>query len=518
MKKENKNPKKANEKIEKKSKELVPTEKTKKERKTKKLFNKFINILKKRWLVKGFTTILLILIILSIYIGINILLNNVVLPEFDTTENGVYSLSEETKTKVEGLDKEVIITLINYDNSETVTSFAQKYKSLNDKIKLEKIDELSSRRDLMEEYSLDTTSQLIIISSGKNKKTLSEYDLYTYDYSTYETIDTTEEAITNAIVEVTTEEKPKIYFMGNHVMYDIKTYYGRIIQTMKEDANEVEIVDILKNGAVPKDCDTLVITTLKEDITEFEKDKIIEYINYGGEILLLCGPNLSGKKLTNFQTILNQYGISVENGVIFEGNSSNMLYGYPDFIIEELKSNSLTENLNMNLTICLADAASIRFDEKKLEELGVTYEVLANTSEKAFLRTNLNQSSSTRTSLDSEEGEYVVGAIATKTINENTTSKLVIYSNELFATNMQVQINGYSYNIVELYNNEDAVLNSIAYLNEREDKILIRKTYDTVKYTATQLQHNIITAIIFITPLVIILLGIIVWQFRRRKK
>lgn len=502
-------------------KELIVTEQPKKgknESKVKNAFHKFINAIKKRWLVKGFTTILLIVIILGIYVGINMLLDNVVLPEIDTTENKVYSLSEETKTKVKDLEKEITITLINYTNNDTVTGFAEKYTALNDKVKLEKIDDLSSRKDIMDKYSLDTSSQLIIIASGENETTLSEYDLYTYDYSTYETIDTTEEAITNAIVEVTTEDKPKIYFMSNHVMYDINTYYNTVIQSMKDDANEVSTIDILTEGEVPEDCDTLVLTTLKEDITSYEKDKIIEYINRGGEILLLCGPNLDGKILTNFQEVLNQYGITIESGVIFEGDSSNMLYGYPDFIIEKLQYTSLTEKLNMSLSVCLADAGSIKFDENKLEALGVKYEELAYTSDASFLRTNLNQTSATRTSQDSEEAEFLVGAIATKTIGEDTTSKIVIYSNELFATDMQVSLNGYPYNIVSFYNNEDAVLNSIAYLNEREDTITIRKTYDTVTYTATQMEHNIIMAIIFITPLVIIVLGIIVWQRRRRKK
>ena len=73
-------------------------------------------------------------------------------------------------------------------------------------------------------------------------------------------------------------------------------------------------------------------------------------------------------------------------------------------------------------------------------------------------------------------------------------------------------------NALKLYNNYDVVLNSIAYLNEREDIITIRKDYDTVAYTATELQNNIVMAIIFIIPLVIIIIGIIVWQVRRRKK
>lgn len=471
-----------------------------------------------RLLVSGIVTALLVIIIIDIYILANIGLEKVTLPEFDLTENKVYSLSDETKTKLENLDNEVKITLINYEDNDSVIKFAEKYVILNHKISIERIDDLAARKDLMQEYSLDTTDKLIVISSGESETTLSEYDLYTYDYSTYETIDTTEEAFTNAILDVTTAIKPKIYFMSNHVEYEVEKYFSTIMNSMKEEANEVDTVDILTAGTVPDDCDTLVITTLSEDITDFERDKIIDYINRGGELLILNGPDITGKTLTNFQLVLDQYGVTIEDGIIFEGNSSNMLYGYPDFIIEKMQSSSLTEKLNMNLSVCLADAASIKLNADKKDELKVEYEELVYTSNKAFRRTNLSLNTSSRTNSDSEEGEFVVGAIVNKTIDDNKNSKLIIFGNELFVSDMQVNLNGYNYYIAELYNNSDVVLNSIAYLNEREDTITIRKSYDSVTYTASQMQHYIIMAIIFITPLIIIIVGIIVWQVRRRKK
>lgn len=473
---------------------------------------------KARFLVSGIVTALIILILIDIYILVNIWLEKITLPELDLTENKVYSLSNETKTKLKKLNQDVKITFINYQDDDTVINFAEKYVTFSDNITIEKINDLASRKDLMEEYSLDATDTLIVIASGENETTLNEYDLYTYDYSTYETIDTTEEAFTNAILDVTTENKPKIYFMSNHAEYEIESYFYTIMTSMKEEANEVETLDILTAGSVPEDCDTLVITTLAEDITTFERDKILEYINKGGEILLLIGPDLIGKNLTNFQDVLNQYGITMEEGIVFEGDSSKMLYGYPDFIVEEMQSSSVTESLNMNLSVCLADAASIKFDEDRLEELNVEYEGLVYTSDKAFLRTNLAIGTSSRTDLDSEEREFLVGALVNKTIDENNNSKLIIFGNELFVSSMPITLSGYNYYISELYNNSDIVLNSIAYLNEREDIITIRKSYDSVTYTATELQHNIIMAIIFITPLIIIVLGIIVWQVRRRKK
>ncbi len=473
---------------------------------------------KGRLLVSGIVTTLLVLIIIDIYILVNIGLEKITLPEFDFTENKIFTLSEETKTKLENLENEVKITFINYEDSNSVIKVAERYVLLNNKITIERINDLASRRDLMEEYSLDATDSLIVISSGERKTTLSEYDLYTYDYSTYETIDTTEEAFTNAILDVITTDKPKVYFMANHVQYQAEYYFYTIMSLIQDDANEVDTVDILSTGSIPEDCDTLVITTLSEDITEFEKDKIIEYINKGGELLILNGPNITGKNLTNFQLVLDQYGVTIEEGVIYEGSSSNMLNGYPDFIIEKIQSSSLTEGLNMNLNICLLDAASIKFNEEKKEELNVEYEELAYTSNKAFIRTNLQLNEISKTDSDSEEAEFVVGGIVNKKIDDNNSSKLIIFGNELFVSDMQLTINGYIYIMAELYNNYDVVLNSIAYLNEREDIITIRKDYDTVAYTATELQNNIVMAIIFIIPLVIIIIGIIVWQVRRRKK
>lgn len=484
---------------------------------------KFTNIIKGKILTNWFATILLAIILIDGYIIVNILLEKVVLPEFDFTESKIYTLSEETQGKLKNLNKEVTITFINFEKNDSLLEVAERYILLNKNIKVETITDLASRRDLMEKYSLDTESQLIIVSAGENESLISSYDLYTYDYTTYETIDRSEEAFTNAIVSVTTENKPKIYFMNNHTLYNAEYYFYIIMDLMRGDANEVDTLDILTAGSIPEDCDTLVITTLSEDITTLEKDKILEYINKGGEILLLTGPNVTGKQLTNFQEVLNQYGVTIEEGIIFEGNSANMLYEFPDFIVEKMESSSITQNLNMDSGVGFLGAASIKLNEEKKEELNLEYEELVHTSSKAFRRTNLSITTNERTGLDSEEGEFLLGGIVNKKIDKNNISKLIVFGNDLFATNMTLEeiitgsTTGYSY-LVGLYQNSDVVLNSIAYLNEREDIITIRKDYDAVTYTATQLQHNIVMAIIFITPLIIIVLGIIVWQVRRRKK
>lgn len=488
-----------------------------KNKKLKKALKKIIEIINKKWLLKTSTTFLLIAIIIAIYIGVTVLLDKITLPEIDCTSTKLYSLSEETKTKVKALDNDITITLINFSDNESLQSIVEKYKRLNKKINVVQVDNLVERADLMTKYSLSTDSSLIVIESGEKETTLNSYDLFTYDYSTYEQIDITEEALTNAIVDVTNEHKNKLYFINNHNAFQSNAF-AKLEKTLKDDANEVEYIDLLTTGKVPDDCDLLVITTLKEDITQIERDNIMDYINRGGKILFLCGETSYNTNLENFNQVLNVYGISLDGGTIFEGKKENMLSGYPDIIVEEMTSNSITKNMNMKLKASLIDATPIIIDEEKLEELNVEYETLLNTSSSAFVRTNLNINSIERTSEDSEKGVFNVGVLASKKINDEITSKMIIYSNAMFATDMTIELGQYPYSLINLYNNQDIIANSVLYLNEKQDIITIRKNYDVVKFTTTQSQEAIVKTIIFSTPIIIIIIGITVWILRKRKQ
>lgn len=479
---------------------------------------RFLKIIKNKWLIKGTTTIALVAIIIGCYIGLNILVNKINVDDLDLTENKIYSLSDESKSKVENINNEISIQLINMPNETYIKDYAKKYSNLNKNIKINEIDDISSRVDLKTTYNLQEGQWIIVVKSGEKEKTLTESDMYTYDYNTYKQINRTEEAFTNAIVEVTLEEKPKIYVYTGKTINDPNVALSSAVSKLKEDSNEVEFLDILSKGNVPEDCDVLVMTTLKSDLSEIERDKILEYINNGGKILILTSQNLYDVNLPNFNNILAQYGISIGYGAIFEQDNSKMMSGSPELIVENASA-SFMDKIGMSLKVCLLDAGKINFDEDKLGELNVEYETIARSGEKSFIRTDFNLNSYGKTEMDSEEAESIVAARVTKNLTEDKKSELIIFSNELFASDMKMPVmNQYYMYAVDLYNNKDVVLNSISYLTKREDSITIRKNDETEKYTVTESQNLIIQAIIFIVPVVIIIAGIVVWQVRRRKK
>lgn len=496
-------------KIEKESKDIVKT-------KEKKSSNEVI----KKWLSKTSLTIILIAIIIGAYVAINLLTEKANLSDIDLTKDKIFTLSETSKKIIHNINQDVEIILVKMDTySQSVVDFAYKYKKENDKIKITEVSNVTKYPELTAEYNLTENTYEIIVRSGKEEKIISTSDLYTYDYSTGKEKDLTEEAITNALLSVTTENKPKLYFVSGH-NDNLEYYLTDFKKSLEDEANTVESLDLLTTAKVPDDCSALVITTLNNDLKTVERDAILKYIKAGGKIILFTDANVAKTNMPNFQKVLDEYGVSISEGIMIEQDTSKMLSGSPSAIIVTVnEGSSVTDKINMSMNACFINSGKINLaDDEKMEKLGVTSEILATTSDKAFYRSDLSISTTSKVSGD-EEGKAVVGALLTKKIDDDKTSKLIVYSNNVFITNMQVAINSQYYIYAyELYNNQDLALNSISYLTGREDTILIRKDTEVSTYTVTEKQQIIILTIIFAVPVLIVIAGIIIWQVRRRRK
>lgn len=483
---------------------------------------------KGKWLKETSLTVLLILIIIAVCIGINIAVGEANLAEFDFSEDKLYSLSEQSEDVAKNVNQEIDIMIINPDlvnqmigqNYNGLEDMANRYSRINDNIKVEVIDDLTSRPDLTNDYGLTADSVGIIMVCGENEKTLSIYDLYTTDYTTGQLMNTSEEAITNAIIDLTTEERPIIYNLTGYTKYS-SDYLYLFSEDLKDEAYEFQNLDLLTAGSIPDDCAVLMITTLAEDITEVERDEILDYIDKGGDLIIFSDPNTTGEEKPNFQAVLDEYGVSLPEGVILEQDSDKMLYNMASAVVVTVSPyTSVTADTNMNLNACFITSGRIEFqDSEKLEDLGVEVETLANVGENAFYRTDYSIETGDKTESDEDAGYATVGALVEKKINDETTSELIVYSNNVFITNLQIVLNSQYYRYaLDFYNNEDLAINSIAYLTDRDNMITIRKSVETSYYTVTERQNTIILSIIFAIPAVIIIIGIVVWQIRRRKK
>ena len=503
------------------SKTVKNKEKKNKEKKP----NKFIETIKKKWLINGTKTTLLVLIILAIFFGVNIGLQKASLTPLDFSKEKLFTLTQASKDKVKNIEKDVTLYFVEYSDDDSTLDLAKQYSKVNNHIKVEAV-KANDRPDLVQKYGIESGTTAIIAECGEKYKILSSQDLVTYDSTTYESISIAEEKLTATIQTVTTDTVPKVYFLSGYSKLSLSSGMQYFNAYLENEIYDVETVDVLTTGKIPDDCDTLVITMPSKDFDEIATNAIIDYINSGKNILWFQAATAQNIETPNVNKILAMYGINPFSlGIIREADSDRMLSNQPDLILPNIQSTDVTKKLVNAEGVIFIDATKINtMDSDKLTELNVEKTELLKTSEKSYFRTNFTNSQDEAED-DDEVGSYTVGEMMTKTIteaNEETgekakTSKLIIYGENYFISDMPLTSSTQT-PVIQYRQNKDLALNSISYLVDREDDITARKSTGTVTYTATETENRIILTIIFAIPLVIIVAGIIVWQIRRRKK
>lgn len=527
MKKENK---KKQEEIKKENNQMI--------KQKEKIGTRFMNTIKKRWLISGTSTLLLIAILIAIVILINSLVQSLNLTPIDCTSNKQYTLTEESKQRMADIEDKINIYFIGFEETDGAVSLAKQYNKINKNINVEMID-TNERTDIATKYNVTNDYTTIIVENGERSKILYASDLYTYD-NNYNTVDLTEQKITSAILNVTADKIANVYFLTGYSDYSFDSSGGMefLAYYLEDEVLNYDTLDILVEGSIPDDCDTLVITTPTKDFDELTTNEIIDYINNGGNILWLNSSYSENLDLPNVNKVLALYGIEpFEAGYIYETDTNKMALGYASCIVENLGNTSIDSDLTRAV---LLNSTKINVNKDNLEDLGVEEQDIITTTDTSYFRTNVSNTS-TATDGD-EEGGFTIGGIFTKTLgtsnsgedanseensktDENTSSdedntfvsKLVIFGDNNFISD--IRINSQVNPMIFLENNKDLMLNSIAYLTDQDEDITIRKNYTSVSsFTATEEQKAVIMKIIFIVPVAIILFGFVVWQVRRRKK
>ncbi len=481
-----------------------------------------IEKIKKSLLVKRTTTIIFMLVIIALFIVLTLWVNGLDLNPIDFTSEKLYTLTDTSKEKIKSVENDVNMYFIGYQEGDSVIDLAKQYKVANNKINVE-VTNATSRPDLAEKYGIDNNSNGIIVESKDKTKILSQSDFYTYDPKTYEEIDITEEKLTNSILYVVAPKIPIIYFLEGYSEFSTSANMNYLITYLKNEVTEYKTVNVLTTGSIPEDCDTLIITSPTKDFDDVAANAITNYINNGGNILWFNLAVTEKQDLPNVNRILGMYGVNpFEVGVINETNTAKMMTEAPSIILPNVSYSPITKNIP---AVLLINATKINFaTDEELQNLKVTKTDLLQASESAFFRTNFNITSNSKQSGE-EEGPFVVGSELQKKISEANSetgesekiSKLVIYGENLFISDYTITQSS-SYPMISYSYNKDLAMDSMAYLVDRQEDIVIRKDRNTINYTATLKQDNIIQGIIFGVPVVIIFTGILVWQHRRRKK
>lgn len=493
-----------------------------------------MKIFKNREKKQIFLSVFLFVVVIALYIELNVILEKANIPDIDITEEKIFSISDSSKNKIQRLNSEVNIKLVNFEKYnnyaylEDIYNLMDKYQKLNNKINIE----------TYEEETAETSSYpYIIFSCGDKQKIVFLNDMYAYKYNTlYECEEEyyiSESEITNSILSVANNINDKVYIYLEKSAYNEKIFTSLInrINGLGMDAYELVLSE---NMSIPNDCRCIIIPPLIQtsesgeanavDLSEEEKDLIVAYINDGGNILFLQeSKSVMNGETPNLDYIMGLYGIHVSDGIILD--ESNRLQNNAGYIFPNVNYNSkVYESLDEKARICMVDASKIvTDDEETLKSLNVQHEILLKSSDSAYWRKDISNTNLSRCDNDIDAKNSVLGICAQKSVNGNT-SKAIVYANSVFALNSPIFISDsvtkkkLAVEMIMIDSNEELIANSIKYLSDNSDTVYIQKNHYNIVPSTNIITDGITLKIIFVIPLIVIFIGYFVWRYRKNKK
>lgn len=451
-------------------------------------------------------------VVIAIAIFLNLIVGSLpsTMTEIDMTANSIYALSDQTKRIAASLDKDVTLYIIcNQGNEDdTIQRLLNRYADLSSHIKVTSVDPTSDPTFLTK-YELDINqlyeNSVLVVSDSKNR--LVGYDEifvteYSMDYSSYNYTTTTtfdgENALTNAIHYVSSDDLPKVYTLTGHGEEPLS---DSIKAMLEQDNFEYEDLSILTAEALPEDAAAVIIHQPVTDFNEDEAALLISYLENGGDVVLVTGYT-SEDKMPNLLSVTRAMGLELGDGIIIEGDRNMRLTRYPYYILPDAASHDVTDSI-INAGYYILSPLAQPIVETADSTSDITW--LLTTSSSAYAKVDaLNMTTTSKEDGDTD-GPFNVGAIA-----EKGGKLLWLTGDGMFDEYIDSAVSG---------GNSNLLLNTLNWMGGQEEAISIRaKSLDETGLSVTQSESSFWSIVMIgVVPAALVAIGIIIWARRKRR-
>ena len=356
-----------------------------------------------RWI--RFSNLLLqALLFLALFGGLNYLALNHSW-RFDLTANRRHSLSPETKSYLDQLERNVSITvtLTNDSDNEDLT---QAYRDISGllreyvyttragakgRVEVEYLDIYQSRKRA-EELGVDQPNLVVLACEG-HRRVLTLMDFYNVREKVTKVSFKGEATLTAAILDVSNPEKKKIFFLSGHGEMrpdDLDPVRGlsQLRDELRQRNFEITSLDLNLTHKIPDDTALIIIAGQQGRVQPFEEELLRNFLTTrAGRVILLLDP---GRPL-GLENLLFDWGIIVYDNVIIdpdprsltETNDLRLWHFLPD------PGSHITDQLINNvLPVLVGPARVVSEDLGRPEDDGLSVKKLIATSDASWGETS----------------------------------------------------------------------------------------------------------------------------------
>ena len=487
------------------------TDKKVKEKKSVK--QKIKESMNKKYLKNGSYSVVISAVFIVIVVVINMIVG--ALPtkysEFDLSSQKLYSIGDQTKSFLKDLDKDVTIYQVVQSGSEdeTISKLLEKYEEESSHIKVEEKDPVVNPKFTSEYTSDEVSANSLIVVCGDRSKVVDYSNIYesSIDYNTYQSQTTGfdgEGQITSAISYVTSEDMPVLYTLDGHGEKELSSDIQEDIQKANID---IKSLNLITEESVPEDAACLLINAPTSDISETEKDAIIEYLENGGKAMIFS--DYTTESMDNFDAVLKNYGVERVDGIVIEGDTQHYAQ-MPYYLVPTVNStDAISDFASQGYYVLMPYAQGIKQSDDTRDT--VTVNSLLTTSDSAYSKVDVNSGDIEKADGD-VDGPFDLGVSITETLDDDKETQIVYYtSSNLMDSQINQMVSG---------GNEQMIMSSLNWMCNNDETTTI-----SIPSKDLQVSYLTLTAydvsfwkicVMGLIPGAFLVIGFMVWLKRRK--
>lgn len=416
----------------------------------------------------------------------------------DLTTEKLYTLSDQTRTIMKGLKKDVTVVRFGKTNDQTFDDLMAEYKHLSPHFKFQNVDP-QEKPEVAREYGASHMGD-IVAAVGDRKEHIEPAPGG----------QPSEQDITSAIMKITRDKVKMVCFVTGHGEKSLTDNdgggYSAIDQGLKREGYNTNSVNLVSSGSVPSECDVLVVAGPTKALFPQETAMISKYLDDGGKALIEEDPiSQKSQQDPNLQSIYQAWNINVGTNVIVDVSGVGRFVGTGPAapVVIDYGDSPITKNLKGGMTFFpLARTVSVA-DKSKADPQDIE---LLKTSARSFTIPNLDQKEVKFDPKTDTAGPLTLGVTSDRT-SSGKQARLVVIGNSNFAANQ----------FVGSQENGDLFFNTVDWLAQDENLISIRpKSVTNRRISMTEAQLSILRWLDFVfLPGFVIVAGVWIWWKRR---
>jgi len=349
-----------------------------------------------RW-IRIVNLLLQAVLFLSLFGGLNYVAQNH-FGRFDLTQSRRYSLSAETRSYLDRLEKPVRI-YVTFRDEKDDEELAQAYTDLrgllreyvyatrnNDERRQIAVDFVDVYQNPKQAQALGIEQpNVVVVTSGERRRLVTIDELYRIKNKKTREAFRGEATLTAAILDVTAAERKKIYFVQGHgeAQPDDVSERGlsQLRDALRQRNFDLAALDLTRDRRIPDDAALLLIVGPTDRFQRFEEELLRDYLQTrAGRIVLMLNPG----KQHGLDILLFDWGIIAYDDVIYDPSAAASAES-GEILINHYTPHPITQTLiNNQVYVLIGLARTVAADPGAPVEDGIKVQTLAATSESAW--------------------------------------------------------------------------------------------------------------------------------------